>query len=303
LSSILDDEIKILGLIEAQVQVPAGGALIPRVVFARDDLCYFGMTPVGSALTTELFRRHHVSQLCATLKAMHSHGFVHRDIRVRNLALVPEKVARMLDQQSQQQLVSSITSSISSSDVSAVHGTGSAASASEMRVMILDFGCSQQISSGKTKYSGAFVEASRDVHSHLLSFSSTIPSVGLDDDVKNQDDELAQFEFRPADDLESLVYTVFAICFPQALTSQLTEVISTRQRSPDSIRRVQQFWARTFGVEVDDMSHLSTAASAADDSSDSSAGANWRKALRAARRGDHDAVETRLLQAIPFLGI
>jgi serine/threonine protein kinase len=259
------------------------------------------MTPVGSALTTELFRRHHVSQLCATLKAMHNHGFVHRDIRVRNLALVPEQVARVLDQQSQQQLGSSITSSSSSCAVPAVHATGSAASDSEMRVMILDFGCSQHLSSGKTKYSGAFVEASRDVHSHLLSVSNTISSVAFDEwDADVNIEELALFEFRPADDLESLVYTVFAICYPRALTSQLKKMMWKRRESPEALRQVQQFWASTFGVEVDDMSHLSTPAV---DSSDSSAGSNWRNALRAARRGDHDAVEHRLLQAIPFLGI
>jgi serine/threonine protein kinase len=285
------DEVRMLSLIESELHQPVGGALIPRVVFSRENLNYFGMVPVGSPLTTESFRRHHISQLCATLKALHAHGIVHRDLRVRNLALVPENVALLIESN---QAVSNFREKSSKSSRG-----GSIILESATRVMILDFGCSLHHPSRSDRYSGAFIEASRRVSTHLLASAND-----------SDHSEAHDFVFCPSDDLESLVYLTFSVCFPQVIKSQLGELVSLRTNKPEDIDRVQRFWVKVFG-----MAPQACAEPAGDQGSSSSrsrtlgvsvsmtAGASWREALIAARAGDHDAVERCLLQAIPFLGI
>lgn len=143
------------------------------------------LSPRSQDFRLSQFTLRHALQTLKTLKKLHDHNYVHRDIRPANLLLDGNDV------------------------------------------LVNDWGFAVSIE-GEHPYSGAFVHASDRVLEHFAAGAK------------------GSFDFKPADDLVSLVRTVFVFVFPQ-VAEKLHEIIQKRPRfSPQAAQELQGTWKKVM---------------------------------------------------------
>jgi hypothetical protein len=118
------------------------------------------------------------------------------------------------------------------------------------RLMVIDFGCALgPKSNGVAPYSGAFRHASIAVLEHLKSEMRSHP-----------------YQYTPADDLASVVYTVCSLLFPSWINPTLSAI--DVKGGAQSAEAVRSFWTRAMPP-----------------------GGIWEQALNAARQTDYSGLK------------